>query len=185
MRAGVIIAAGLLGYAGWLMMRPTEEAATDGGGVFEDVAASVTDAVESVGDFVRKLMRGERNNNPGNIRLSGINWQGEVSGADSAFETFDTAEAGIRAMAVLLRGYQRRNGLNTLRGILNKYAPPVENNTSAYVGRVSSEVGIHPDAVIDLRDNELCFRVVRAMIRVENGRVIYSDAQIMAGVQAA
>jgi hypothetical protein len=129
--------------------------------------------------------RGERNNNPGNIRLSSVKWQGEISGQDTAFATFATPEDGIRALAKLLRNYQTKNGLNTVRGIINRYAPPVENNTSAYVAAVAAAVGVAPDDQIDTGNPTTLNALVNAIIRHENGRNVYAASTVAAGVALA
>src|SRR3569623_1819955 len=89
------------------------------------------------GEVVYNATRGRRNNIPGIIRKTATDWRGEVVGSDSAFETFATPEAGIRALAVLLRNYQRKYGLRTVRAIITRYAPPSENNTESYVSAVA------------------------------------------------
>src|SRR3569623_2606085 len=89
------------------------------------------------GVVVYNATRGLRNNNPGNIRKTATDWRGEVVGSDSAFETFATPEAGIRALAVLLRNYQRKYGLRAVRAIITRYAPPSENYTESYVSAVA------------------------------------------------
>jgi hypothetical protein len=129
--------------------------------------------------------RGERNNNPGNIRLSATRWQGQVDGTDPAFVTFDTPESGIRALAKLLKNYQTIHGLRTVRGIINRYAPPSENNTSAYVAAVSAALGVSPDAAIDLNNAGTLQQLVAAVITHENGRNTYAASTIAAGVALA
>lgn len=128
--------------------------------------------------------RGERNNNPGNIVKSSQAWQGKVAGSDSHFESFASPEYGIRALARVLRSYQRA-GKVTLSQMINTYAPPVENNTSAYVAAVSRDTGIAPDSVPDLNNDNVLSSLAKAIIKHENGRVIYSDAQILTGVTMA
>jgi hypothetical protein len=141
--------------------------------------------VEQINIFMTKAgTRGERNNNPGNIRLSASNWQGKTSGSDTAFETFESPEKGIRALAILLKNYAR-GGCNTIRKIITRYAPASENNTAAYVQAVSMSVGIGPDAVLDFNDLDTLNGMVAAIIRHENGRVIYSASQITDGVSQA
>jgi hypothetical protein len=129
--------------------------------------------------------RGERNNNPGNIRLSGSAWQGKVSGNDTAFETFNAPEMGIRALAVLLRGYQNTYGLRSVRQMIARYAPASENNTASYVSSVANQMNVDPDAPLDLNNVPTLTALVSAIIRHENGRVIYSDSQITNGVLLA
>src|SRR5574337_876096 len=80
--------------------------------------------------------RGIRNNNPGNIRKSSEPWRGLAAAKDQkdpAFFTFETPEWGIRAMAVILRTYQTKYGLRTIRAIIGRWAPSAENDTDAYV----------------------------------------------------
>lgn len=123
------------------------------------------------------MTRGERNNNPGNIVKSANQWQGKIAGNDSRFETFDTPQNGIRALTKLLKNYIRQ-GNNTLRKIINKFAPPVENDTSAYLQSVSNLTGIPIDA--PLTDTpEIIGPLVNAIISHENGRNIYLASGIM------
>lgn len=83
----------------------------------------------------QQLPRGIRNNNPGNIR-HGANWLGlnpNGRNIDSGFCVFTAPVYGIRALAKVLVNYKRIYGLNTVRQIVNRYAPPNENQTTAYM----------------------------------------------------
>lgn len=114
--------------------------------------------------------RGIRNNNPLNIRQSTTAWLGlAAQQRDTEFCTFDSPEYGIRAAARILSTYQERYGINTLSGVIHRWAPPSENDTSAYVASVSIWADILPDAVIDLSHFDTCYRLLRAMTRMENG----------------
>lgn len=78
------------------------------------------------------MTRSERNNNPGNIRLTGDRWRGQVlPPPDRGFVTFAEPKWGYRALFVILEGYMIRHGLVTIRGIIGRYAPPSENATAA------------------------------------------------------
>ncbi len=79
--------------------------------------------------------RGVRNHNPGNIeRDARTRWQGQAARqSDPRFVVFTAPEWGIRAMARVLITYQDRHGCNTVAKIINRWAPPGENATSAYV----------------------------------------------------
>ena len=129
--------------------------------------------------------RGERNNNPGNIR-DGQRWQGE-SGMDSdkAFEEFASPEDGIRALGKVLLTYQRKHGLRSVKQIVNRWAPPNENDTGAYVYSVAAALVVHPTEPLDLEDRNVLCKLVRAIIKHENGRVLYADAVIAEGVERA
>ena len=129
--------------------------------------------------------RGVRNNNPFNIMKGGKAWQGEVQGNDTRYATFATPEAGIRAGVKNLLTYQDKYGLNTVEGIVSRWAPATENNTAAYVATVAKAAGVKPDAPLNLRDPAVLTAVTRAMIQVENGKQPYTDAQIATGIGAA
>ena len=73
-------------------------------------------------------------------------------------------------MFVLLDTYRKRYGLNTLREMITRYAPPEENHTAIYIDAVSNMTGIRPDEVLDTRDRRVMVPIVAAMSRVENGR---------------
>jgi hypothetical protein len=141
--------------------------------------------LETIGLTFMAATRGERNNNPGNIRISSINWLGKTPGTDNAFETFATPAAGIRALAVNLRTYQNRYGLSTVRQIITRYAPASENNTGAYIAAVASAIGRSADDSLDLSDDSLLALLVAAIIKHENGRNVYSMAEISAAVSLA
>lgn len=76
---------------------------------------------------------------------------------------------GYRAMFVVLHTYSR-NGYRTLRQMITRYAPPVENSTENYIRCVVDWSGVEADALPDTRDRAMMVPVVAAMSRVENGR---------------
>lgn len=138
-----------------------------------------------------RLPRGVRNNNPGNIRRNPANkWQGAVppeARKDPEFEEFKTPEFGIRALAVLLINYQDRHGLRTIRKIIERWAPPTENNTAAYVFAVARMTGRGVDEVLDLHEYRDLRPLVEAIIAYENDgyrypRHVVDKALEMAGV---
>ena len=127
--------------------------------------------------------RGIRNNNPGNIR-HGDKWDGLAAvQSDTSFCVFQTPEYGIRAMARVLMNYQRRYGIETVRGIINRWAPPVENDTDAYVDHVAHVVGVDPDEALVVA--EVLPRLIPVIIKHENGQMPYSDDQIATGIRMA
>jgi hypothetical protein len=131
------------------------------------------------------LARGVRNNNPGNIMRGAVQWEGEVAGNDPRYSAFETPEAGIRAMSKNLVAYQDQHGLDTVAGIVSRWAPATENDTASYVKAVAKDVGVAPDGRLDLHDPGTLGKVTRAIIKVENGGQPYSDQQVTAGVTAA
>ena len=65
---------------------------------------------------------------------------------DASFAQFETMEYGWRAAFYLLtRTYYHKYRLYTIRSIVTKWAPAVENNTKAYIENVSRLTGMLPD----------------------------------------
>ena len=132
------------------------------------------------------LPRGIRNNNPLNIRLNPENrWQGRLSpklNSDGAFEQFQDPIMGLRAAAVLLIAHYDRKHLDTIRKLVQVWAPPNENDTEAYARCVAKASGFGIDEPLDLHDYRCLRPILTAMIRVENGRQPYTDAQIDAAL---
>lgn len=130
--------------------------------------------------------RGIRNHNPGNIRRSSDPWQGLAKDQnDAAFFQFSEAKFGIRALARVLISYQDRHSLRTVRAIISRWAPPVENETSAYIDHVARKLGVGADEPIDVHGYRVLRGLVAAIIEHENGMQPYTDAQIDAGLVLA
>ncbi|RDL43721.1 structural protein [Marinomonas piezotolerans] len=117
-------------------------------------------------------VRGMRNKNPMNVVKTNIQWDGKTEGEDPTFETFKTYSYGIRAGAKLLVNYQKLYGINTVQGLINRYAPSHENPTSAYINHVAAAVGVAPDQPIDVQAN--LYKLVAAIIKFEIGAVPFS-----------
>lgn len=130
------------------------------------------------------MTRGERNNNPGNIRhVQGVTWRGQsVDQPDDAFVTFDDPVYGIRAIVRIMRSYERQ-GLNTIAEAIDRWAPPNENNSDAYVTDVCTRIGCEPDDHVDF--NAVMAQLVKAIIHHENGENIYTDDQVNQGIALA
>lgn len=116
------------------------------------------------------MSRGLANNNPGNIRRSKVRYLGEViPSRDAAFKQFASAEWGYRAIFVVLDTYRRRHGIDTLQGMIARWAPPSENDTQAYIRAVAQQTGLDPAQAIDTQDRATMIPLAAAISRVENG----------------
>lgn len=116
-----------------------------------------------------KQSRGERNNNPLNIRKSSTKWQGlRLEQRDSAFCEFSEVFYGFRAALVILRTYRDKYGVRTLDKVISRWAPSFENDTASYVSMVAGAAHMPKDGDIWSSRDRL-FVVVHAMAVVENG----------------
>ena len=132
------------------------------------------------GAVIKYTQRGLRNNNPGNIR-KGEDWQGlAAEQPDEAFATFVSPEYGIRAMAKVLVNYQNLYDLNTVQKLINRWAPPSENDTASYIASIADALGVSPTTPIDVRSALPV--LIPAIIRHENGLNPYSSSTIQAGI---
>lgn len=111
--------------------------------------------------------RGIRNNNPGNIRVSKDQWEG-MTGDDGAFVTFDSPESGIRALGKNLLSYGRQ-GYDSIENIINRWAPPNENDTQAYIDSVVAATGIPATQSLDLSDPDTLSSLAQAISFHETG----------------
>lgn len=111
--------------------------------------------------------RGIRNNNPGNIRVSKDQWEG-MTGDDGAFVTFDSPESGVRALGKNLLSYGRQ-GYDSIEKIINRWAPPNENDTQAYIDSVVAATGIPATQSLDLSNPDTLSALAQAISFHETG----------------
>lgn len=128
-------------------------------------------AVSFLNVDAKNLPRGLRNNNPGNLRISNIKWQGKIPNSqntDKAFEQFSNLHFGLRAMLTDVANDITVKKLDTLTKLINSYAPPTENDTINYINFVSKSTGLTPNEPIKLTPS-LLQKIVKAKILIENG----------------
>lgn len=77
-------------------------------------------------------------NNPANIR-SGSLWLG-LSGNRKGFCEFETLECGVRALLYILHKYYYVYHLVSVTDILNRFAPPSENDTKSYISYCEARI---------------------------------------------
>ncbi len=128
-------------------------------------------------------------NNVMNIRQSGAPWEGKGV-PQNGFETFDTPQSGANATAQNFAAYVKANPTITVAQAIAKWAPPNENNTNAYISRVSETTGINPAAPLaEVMQNPVEFaRLMEAGTALEKGKIpagVTPDVLVNAGQRVA
>lgn len=134
----------------------------------DDYGAGTSVAPKGAAKSGNNLPRGLRNNNPGNIIDSPFTRSHGATGSDGRFAQFATAQAGMDALAALLRSYGAR-GFDTVSSIINRYAPRGENNTAAYIADVAQRMGVRADAKLNIGDPQVLQSLMGAIVAHENG----------------
>jgi hypothetical protein len=139
-----------------------------------------------MGDGVEKFIpRGIRNNNPGNIKKNDVEWEGlSAIQTDKTFFQFNDPIYGIRALTKILRTYRNGYNIKNIWGIINRYAPPSENDTESYKNFVKEKTGLNMLEEIEFTV-EGYLPVVKAIILMENGEQPYNDEIILQGMHLA
>lgn len=126
------------------------------------------------------ISRGLRNNNPGNIDRTSVKWKGMAAAqSDPRFITFTAPQWGIRAIARILLG-DWREGQNTIASLIHEWAPPIENDTDAYVVAVGKACRVDPYKPCDIP--ALLPKLIPAIIQHENGSQPYPPELIQLGI---
>lgn len=131
--------------------------------------------------------RGIRNLNPGNIEYGPFTRGMGATGSDGRFATFATMADGICALARLLIVYYDKplaNRIDTVREVINRWAPSNENDTNAYVMAVCQLCTVGPDDILDLHDFPTLYWLTVAIGEHENGHRQFSDAVTDADLDA-
>ncbi|OWT69209.1 MULTISPECIES: hypothetical protein [unclassified Achromobacter] len=122
--------------------------------------------------------RGIRNNNPGNLNYIGQPGASLEDHDKARFAKWKTAREGLQALANQLR-LDGSRGLDTIRGLMEKYAPRSENDTDGYIQFLSGFMGIDPNEHFDVKtDPAALSMLMRGIIQKENGYNPYSRGQI-------
>ncbi|MFZ6690227.1 hypothetical protein [Undibacterium sp. SXout20W] len=122
---------------------------------------------------------GVRNNNPGNLR----SW-GATPRDTGGYAVFPTADAGLAATIQNLQAQQKLHGLNTIRGIISRWAPSSENNTAAYISDMVKKTGFGADQPLNLNDARTVAPMISGIVKHEGNSSGFSDDMINKAVSA-
>jgi hypothetical protein len=120
--------------------------------------------------YLSNAPRGIRNNNPGNLIFTKIDWKGKLprhQNNDRRFEMFIAPVYGVRAMIKDLK-HDIEKGKNTVPLLVEEYAPRFENNTDQYIDTVCKDLKVSKRAKLLPTRNTLRLLVL-SMTRVETG----------------
>lgn len=143
-------------------------------------------------------VRAVRNNNPGNIE-KGQPWQGlmaqeqmnEEQRAETRFCVFRAPKWGFRAMAVtLITYYDKRKAadgsrIDTIAEAIERWAPPVENATGAYISAVDRAHPRQAHEVFNFHDYDDLAPLVKAIATHECGGWFFEDSDLDEGLKLA
>jgi len=111
--------------------------------------------------------RNWRNNNPGNIEAGKFATAHGAIGSDGRFAIFPDLDTGRRALAALLTCGSYIN-LSIVQA-MTQYAPPNENDTSAYTNFISTKVGVDPSTLMSALTADQLLKFVDAIYHYEGG----------------
>jgi hypothetical protein len=91
-------------------------------------------------------------------------------GSSTGFQQPSSYEEGIKSMDDNLKVYGTKHKINTLRGVISRYAPPADkNDTEGYIKFVAEKTGLNPDQEIDLTNPAVRHVISGPMILMEKG----------------
>jgi len=99
-------------------------------------------------------------NNLGNIRPTGSN---------TGFKQTPSKEQGLADIDANLLAYGQKHGIDTLRGVISRWAPASENDTGSYIDTVAKRLSLDPDQKIDLNDPAIRHLISTGIILQEKG----------------
>lgn len=143
----------------------------------------------------KRALPAVRNNNPGNIRITNplTPWQGLMpadsmtpdQAGEKEFCVFQSPKWGFRAMARLLINYKDKYEIQTIAGVITRWAPPSENDTQAYIRHVAELTQQAADLPLDLHSFKDLRPLCKAIAIHESGSWLFEDADLDTGLTLA
>lgn len=128
------------------------------------------------------MTRGQRNNNPANIRVSASRWKGmSKNQTDKEFVQFIDMWWGLRALFVLLRTYCQKHKCYSVRSVIKRFAPQCENDTEKYIKFVERYMGDDDDVCrqanmwVNGKPLVQVHKLVKAICWIESQMIIDDD----------
>lgn len=103
--------------------------------------------------------------NPLNIRVSNELFRGELK-TTGKFKVFINQTYGVRAALKIIYTYITKYHLITVADIINRWAPPSENDTKSYILFVCDQAKLRPDSLVSSKTTFLS--LIHAMALIES-----------------
>lgn len=107
--------------------------------------------------------------NPANLRKVG----------GHGFQTFSSPSEGIRAAGHQLDLYYNRDKLDTIEGIISKYAPLNENDTEGYIKYIEGQTGHGRNDHLNLKDKSEMANLLAGILNKEQGTSRYKPQSVV------
>jgi hypothetical protein len=134
-----------------------------------NVISQGTDVVVQYSDGTLETRTGGsrswRNNNPGNLRMSGFSKNNGAIGEAGGFSVFPDEKTGNKALSNLLHTDPYRN--LTINGVISRYACPDENDTKNYQDFLERVTGLSGNTNMNTLNNKQFDSVVGAIRKME------------------
>lgn len=152
----------------------------------------------SVGQWIRGQFsganepRGIRNNNPGNLNYIGQNGATLEEHATPRFARFNSAFEGFAALGKQIKAYYNGTSkaagyqkLQSVEDIISRFAPASENNTQAYINKLSNMLGVGRGDSLNIQDPQVLATLMNGITQIENGKNPYAPEMVLKAAQSA
>lgn len=127
-----------------------------------------------------EVSRGIHNNNPGNIKHSSDIWKGKSRlQTDDVFVQFDNPHFGIRAATRNFRTSFDKHGNDTIRKLITRWAPPIENDTEAYITFMMDHMGVGDNEPLSITNPETMSSLLSGVFQFEGAPSGTYSAEVM------
>ncbi|WP_192974204.1 lytic transglycosylase [Serratia marcescens] len=152
----------------------------------------------SVGQWIRGQFsganepRGIRNNNPGNLNYVGQNGATLEEHSTPRFARFNSAFEGFAALGKQIKAYYNGTSkaagyqkLQSVEDIISRFAPASENNTQAYINKLSKMLGVGRGDLLNIQDPQVLATLMNGITQIENGKNPYAPEMVLKAAQSA
>ncbi|TQI82570.1 hypothetical protein FHU12_0001, partial [Serratia marcescens] len=104
---------------------------------------------------------------------------------NSAFEGFAALGKQIKAYyngTSKAAGYQK---LQSVEDIISRFAPASENNTQAYINKLSKMLGVGRGDSLNIQDPQVLATLMNGITQIENGKNPYAPEMVLKAAQSA